>query len=78
LVKPPALSKAARFSCSRNRRTQQTAADHASRLLRDGDRYLIIASVAGAPRHPPWFFNVRANPVVTLEVDAETFQATSR
>jgi deazaflavin-dependent oxidoreductase (nitroreductase family) len=32
----------------------------------DGDRVTIVASKAGAPRHPAWFHNLRANPDVTF------------
>jgi deazaflavin-dependent oxidoreductase (nitroreductase family) len=32
----------------------------------DGDRPTIVASKAGAPEHPAWFFNARANPEVKL------------
>jgi deazaflavin-dependent oxidoreductase (nitroreductase family) len=32
----------------------------------DGDRPTIIASKAGLPEHPAWFFNARANPEVKL------------
>ena len=32
----------------------------------DGDRAVIAASNAGAPRHPDWFHNVVADPSVTL------------
>lgn len=28
----------------------------------DSDRVTIVASLAGAPRHPAWFHNLRANP----------------
>ena len=42
---------------------------------RDGDRYVIIASMGGAPKSPAWYFNVKANPQVTLEVGTETFEA---
>ena len=42
---------------------------------RDGDRYLIIASKGGAPTHPSWYHNVRAHPVVTVEVGPEKFRA---
>ena len=41
----------------------------------DGDRLTVIASKAGAPTHPDWYFNVVANPQVTVEVGTETFQA---
>ena len=30
----------------------------------DGDRVTIVASKAGAPQHPAWFHNLRANPDV--------------
>ena len=43
--------------------------------LADGDRYVIIASFAGAPSNPPWYHNLRANPEVTVEVGSETFSA---
>ena len=32
----------------------------------DGDRVTIIASKAGAPRHPAWFHNLRVHPDVTF------------
>src|SRR4051812_3992831 len=28
----------------------------------DGDRLVVVASKAGAPENPHWFFNLRANP----------------
>lgn len=43
----------------------------------DGDRYVIIASKAGAPDHPAWYHNLKANPAVTLEVGTERFGATA-
>jgi deazaflavin-dependent oxidoreductase (nitroreductase family) len=43
----------------------------------DGDRLLVIASNAGAPKHPDWYRNLVANPDVTVEVDAEKYQATA-
>lgn len=44
---------------------------------KDGDRYVIIASMGGAPKHPAWYHNIVANPTVTLEVGTEKFQATA-
>ena len=41
----------------------------------DGDRLVIIASFAGAPRHPDWFYNILGQRDVTLEVGTETFRA---
>jgi deazaflavin-dependent oxidoreductase (nitroreductase family) len=49
---------------------------------REGDEYIIVASKGGAPTHPSWFGNVKANPEVEVEVaDAhgtETFKARAR
>ena len=43
--------------------------------IRDGDRFVIIASKGGAPTNPDWYYNIVANPLVTVEVGTETFQA---
>jgi deazaflavin-dependent oxidoreductase (nitroreductase family) len=40
-----------------------------------GDKIVLIASKGGAPTHPDWFYNLRANPQVTIEVGTETFPA---
>jgi deazaflavin-dependent oxidoreductase (nitroreductase family) len=45
---------------------------------RDGDDYVVIGSMGGAPRHPAWFHNVVANPGVTFEVLGETIPARAR
>jgi deazaflavin-dependent oxidoreductase (nitroreductase family) len=42
---------------------------------RDADRIVVIASKGGAPKHPAWFLNLRANPEVTVEVGTEKFVA---
>jgi deazaflavin-dependent oxidoreductase (nitroreductase family) len=42
---------------------------------RDRERIVVIASRGGAPRNPPWYYNVVANPVVTVEVGIEKFRA---
>jgi deazaflavin-dependent oxidoreductase (nitroreductase family) len=42
---------------------------------RDGDRLVVFASKAGAPTHPAWYHNLRANPTVTVEVGTESFEA---
>jgi deazaflavin-dependent oxidoreductase (nitroreductase family) len=33
----------------------------------DGDRYVAVASAAGAPKHPSWYANLVAHPVVRLQ-----------
>lgn len=45
--------------------------------LPDGDRLVIIASAAGAPKHPAWYHNLVANPQVTVEVGEDSFEATA-
>jgi deazaflavin-dependent oxidoreductase (nitroreductase family) len=44
----------------------------------DDDRYLIVASVGGAPKHPVWYLNLTENPRVWLQVGAESFWAVAR
>ena len=44
---------------------------------RDGGKYVIIASKAGAPTNPDWYHNILKNPTVTIEVGAEKFEATA-
>ena len=39
---------------------------------RDGDRYVVFASKAGAPTNPDWYHNLKANPNVTIEVGTDT------
>ena len=42
---------------------------------RDGDRYIVIASKAGADTSPDWYYNLLANPEVAVEVGTEQFSA---
>ena len=41
----------------------------------DGDHLIVLASKGGMPTNPDWYFNLVANPVVTVEQGTETFQA---
>jgi F420H(2)-dependent quinone reductase len=34
--------------------------------VKDGPNYVLIGSVGGAPKHPVWVYNLRANPAVEL------------
>ena len=43
--------------------------------IKDGKHYVIIASKAGAPTNPDWYYNILANPLVTVEAGTEKFQA---
>jgi deazaflavin-dependent oxidoreductase (nitroreductase family) len=41
----------------------------------DGGRVFVVASKAGSPSHPAWFYNLRANPAVTVELGDKSFAA---
>ncbi|MEH1013520.1 nitroreductase family deazaflavin-dependent oxidoreductase [Micromonospora sp. CPCC 206060] len=45
---------------------------------RDGDRYAVVASQGGDPRHPAWYLNLLDDPQVEVQVGAETFRAVAR
>jgi deazaflavin-dependent oxidoreductase (nitroreductase family) len=42
---------------------------------RDGERYVVFASKGGAPTNPDWYYNLQANPNVTIEVGTDTLAA---
>jgi deazaflavin-dependent oxidoreductase (nitroreductase family) len=41
----------------------------------DSGQVFVVASKAGAPTHPAWFHNLRANPSVRVELGDQSFQA---
>jgi deazaflavin-dependent oxidoreductase (nitroreductase family) len=43
----------------------------------DGERLLVIASNAGAPKHPDWYLNLVATPRLTVEVGDQVYEATA-
>jgi deazaflavin-dependent oxidoreductase (nitroreductase family) len=45
---------------------------------RDGDDYLIVASMGGAPRHPSWYLNLKANPQAEIQVRDQTLAVVAR
>jgi len=47
-------------------------------FVRLDGRLLVIASNAGAPKHPDWYRNLVANPAVTVEVEGKEYAATAR
>jgi deazaflavin-dependent oxidoreductase (nitroreductase family) len=47
------------------------------RVEHDGT-YAIVASLGGAPQHPVWYHNVKANPQVELQDDTVTKDYTAR
>ncbi|HVC86581.1 MAG TPA: nitroreductase family deazaflavin-dependent oxidoreductase [Gaiellaceae bacterium] len=36
--------------------------------LEDAGRYVVVASVGGAPTHPAWYLNLLASPAATIQV----------
>jgi deazaflavin-dependent oxidoreductase (nitroreductase family) len=36
--------------------------------MRDGDRVILVASRGGLPKNPLWYFNLKANPAVTIQI----------
>jgi len=39
--------------------------------IKDGGRFVVIASKGGAPTHPDWYYNILADPLLTIEVGDE-------
>ena len=46
-------------------------------FIPEADRLLVVASNAGAPRHPDWYHNLVAHADVSVEVTGESFPATA-
>jgi deazaflavin-dependent oxidoreductase (nitroreductase family) len=47
------------------------------RVEHDGE-YLLVGSMGGAPKHPVWVHNLRAEPKVTIQDGPEPFDTTVR
>lgn len=43
----------------------------------EGDRWAIFGSKGGAPTHPDWFHNLKANPEASIEVGTDTVPVTA-
>lgn len=44
----------------------------------DGDDYLVVASMGGAPMHPQWYLNITASAEAEIQVKAEHIKVTAR
>lgn len=44
----------------------------------DDGRYLIVASLGGAPKHPSWYVNLQHDPHVRLQVGPEVIDGIAR
>lgn len=55
----------------------KTGATRVNPLVRldDGGDVYVIASKGGAPDNPDWYYNLVANPEITVELGTETFPA---
>lgn len=57
----------------------KTGAERANPLmyLDEGDRRFVFASKGGAPDNPDWYYNLKANPDVTVEMGTGSYPATA-
>lgn len=46
--------------------------------IADGDNYLVVASMGGAPEHPKWYLNLLEHPEVTIQDRAEVHEVRAR
>ena len=46
--------------------------------VEENGKYAMVASKGGAPEHPAWYFNVKANPHVTVQDGTEIKELTAR
>ena len=55
----------------------KTGAIRKTPLMRvvDGDNYILVASWAGAPNHPLWYHNLKAEPNVEIRDETKVFSA---
>ena len=44
----------------------------------DEDRYIIIASNGGAPKHPVWWLNLQSNPQAKIQIDSRVISVTAQ
>ena len=45
---------------------------------RDGDDVVLVASKGGAPEHPGWYRNLRANPEAEIQIMADRWRVRAR
>ena len=61
--------------------TGRKSGDQRTRALifgRDGEDYLVVASMGGAPRHPHWYLNLAAIPDAEVQVRGDRLAVTAR
>jgi F420H(2)-dependent quinone reductase len=42
--------------------------------LEDGENLVVVGSVGGAPRHPDWYWNLKANPEARVQIQDRTLR----
>ena len=57
-------------------RGKKTGAIRKTPLMRvaDGKNYILVASKGGAPEHPYWYYNLKADPNVEIRDQTEVYQ----
>lgn len=57
----------------------KTGADRTTPMMfhQDGDRVVVMASNAGAPKAPDWYANLRADAAVRVEIGDDAYPATA-
>lgn len=63
------------YSTGRKSGTRRT---HALIFGQDGEDYLVVASMGGAPQHPQWYLNLAATPEAEIQVRASRLLVTAR
>ncbi|MPZ98095.1 MAG: nitroreductase family deazaflavin-dependent oxidoreductase [Dehalococcoidia bacterium] len=61
----------------RGRRTGAMRKTPLMRVVHDGT-YVLVASLGGRPKHPVWYYNLVANPEVTIRDGTEVFDGRAR
>ena len=61
-------------------RGNKTGAIRKTPLMRavDGSNYILVASQGGAPKHPVWYYNLKADPNVEIRDETEVFSLRAR
>ena len=56
-------------------RGRKTGATRKTPLMRvvDGDNYILVASQGGAPKHPVWYYNLKADPNVEIRDETDVY-----
>src|SRR5512146_1625002 len=42
--------------------------------VKDGNNYILVASQGGAPKHPRWYYNLKADPNVEIRDKTEVYK----